>query len=161
MSDSYTGGRGNTAPGYRKDLGEIQREIRKIWKRIGKQGNQRTIDIKEVVWGYSAVVKPAADVLGQRWPAIGPIIVSSVELTLVGASTSPIIVQSYVGPELFDTITLQAGDLYERSSMFKKMVPGEFLRPVIKATSTGTGVALGIVYRYSVVGFTSGTEVPA
>lgn len=147
MSDPfYTNGRGNATPTFQGALGDIKRELRRLWQRIEQRDTDTTVYQQH--WSYAGIVAPAATTYGARWQVPTNIRMANVTLTLVTASSTNYSVTMYSNGSSVGVVTLAAGATSAVGVLNVFATAGSFIHPALAAASSGSGVALGITLSY-------------
>lgn len=107
------------------------------------------IDSDEIVWSHGGFVNPTASETGPPWPAPNNLTIVTLYLTLAAASNVNLSVGTYRNGVLLATSTITAGNLVQAFALGFAFTTGQTLQPVLAAAATGTGVSLGVIYRYT------------
>lgn len=103
----------------------------------------------EIPWSHGGTVNPGSTETGEPWPAPFNLTLDRLYLTLAGASNVTLSVGTNVNGVLITTKTIGAGPLIVVYALGISMAQDATLQPTLLAAPTGTGVGLGVIYRYS------------
>lgn len=102
----------------------------------------------EIPWSHGGTVNPSATETGPPWPAPFNLTLDTLILTLAAASNVTLSVGTTRNGVLLTTKTIAPATLVVSYALGITMTAGQTLQPILLAAATGTGVGLGIIYRY-------------
>lgn len=100
-------------------------------------------------WSHGGTVNPSADETGPPWPAPFNLRLNTLYLTLQTVSNVALVVHTFVNGVDVDNRTLTIGNAIQPYAVNIAMNSGDTLQPRLIAAATGTGIGLGIIYRYT------------
>lgn len=116
------------------------------------RGNRRVYSTAdgsdEIIWSHGGTVNPSATETGPPWVAPFNLAIDSLILTLAAASNVTLSIGTTRNGILLRTDTIAPATLVQTYALTTTMVAGNTLQPILLAAATGTGVGLGVCYRY-------------
>lgn len=120
------------------------RGARKIYTAVSGAG----VGGSEIIWSHGDKVNPAAAETGPPWVAPFNLTLNTLILTLAATTNVALSVGTYRNGVLQRTDSMPTATLVWPLSLNISLAAGQTLQPVLLAAPTGTGIGLGICYRY-------------
>lgn len=102
----------------------------------------------EIIWSHGGTVNPQTAETGSPWPAPFNLTLDTLTLTLAAVTNVALSIATTRNGVLLRTDTMPTATLVITYTLGITMTAGQTLQPILLAASTGTGVGLGVIYRY-------------
>lgn len=102
----------------------------------------------EIIWSHGGTVNPSATETGPPWVAPFNLTIDQLILTLAATTNVTLSVGTTRNGVLLRTDTIPTATLVITYTLAVVLTAGQTLQPILLAAATGTGVGLGVIYRY-------------
>lgn len=122
--------------------GKVVRGNRKVYTSVSTSA-------REVIWSHGGQVNPSATETGPPWVAPFNLTLNSLILTLAAATNVSLMIGTNRNGVLLRADAMPTATLVNTIALAISLTAGQTLQPTLLGAATGTGVGLGICYRYT------------
>lgn len=145
----YREAQGNTRPTPQGQIGDLEREVRKLWMRL--EGAKRQPQPTCQTWSYSGVVNPATVRSGPPFCALYNLSIATVTVTFQVASDLPYIVQLVANGLTVMELDIPAGVTIMSEGVITYVPARATFYPRIMPQPLALGEDMGIIVAYQEV----------